>query len=587
MRSRRSQGAGLISLVIIYIILVALILIFANQILFDISLETPFSNFVIVPFAIALPLFLLGAIIFNIIRIIREKKTSQPGIRFKIRLILFFSFLSLLSSIPQGIISISFIDTAMNSWFSSRLKEGLEGGMQIAVWYHRDKLHMLESAGESSVFPQVAREALRDPERAWDILSRTYPDIGAAQGFDREGREVFSLGREELFYPQGRGEPLAEGLLPKEHTAAGSVLRLVKNYTEGNIQYYVVLSTQLPADFDSDLEDLSESLEVFTQIERFQTLFRIALLIFYSFFSVPIILLSILVSFFITEEIIRPIVNLEEATRHVAEGDFSIRILARTGDELSMLIESFNSMISELERTRVRMIQTEKVTAWQEIAQRMAHEIKNPLTPIKLSAQRIIYKYENNREELDKILIPAATAIIKEVENLDRLLKEFSEFARLPSPHKGRVQVLEILKDTEQLYSKPFPEVLFNYSLVSEDHWVLADKNMLRQVFANVVKNSVEAMEGKGEVFIRSDLVRKGNSLYCRIQIQDTGCGIRGEFTDQVFNPYFSTKKNGTGLGLPIVERIVFDHKGQIWFESMAGKGTTFFIDLPAELINE
>ena len=116
---------------------------------------------------------------------------------------------------------------------------------------------------------------------------------------------------------------------------------------------------------------------------------------------------------------------------------------------------------------------------------------------------------------------------------------------------------------------------------------MLADKNMLRQVFANVVKNSVEAMEGKGEVFIRSDLVRKGNSLYCRIQIQDTGCGIRGEFTDQVFNPYFSTKKNGTGLGLPIVERIVFDHKGQIWFESMAGKGTTFFIDLPAELINE
>ena len=92
-------------------------------------------------------------------------------------------------------------------------------------------------------------------------------------------------------------------------------------------------------------------------------------------------------------------------------------------------------------------------------------------------------------------------------------------------------------------------------------------------------------MDGQGEVFIRSDIVRKGNTSYCRIQVQDSGCGISMEHTDQVFNPYFSTKNNGTGLGLPIVERIIFDHKGQIWFESMPGKGTTFFIDLPAELL--
>lgn len=583
MRENKASGIGLVSIVLIYISLIVLILIFANQILVDISLERSFSNYVILPLAVLLQLLLLGAIIFNIVKLIKEKRREKPGIRFKVRLVLFFSFLSLLSSIPQGIISISFIDTAMNSWFSTRLKEGLEGGVQIAILYHRDRIRLLETVGDSDILGSVVREALRNPDRAWDLLTGTYPGIASVQGFNGEGVSVFSLGESGIFLAPARAAALSEGMLPKEYTPNGSIIRFVKSVIERGERYSVVISLLLPDDFETNLEKLNESLEVFTQIELFQTLFRIALLIFYSFFSIPIILLSILVSFFISDEMIRPIVNLEAATRHVAEGDFSFRILSRKGDELDVLINSFNSMIGELERTRIKTLQTEKVTAWQEIAQRMAHEIKNPLTPIKLSAQRILHKYQNNREGLDKVIVPSMHSIIQEVENLDRLLREFGDFARLPSPAKSPWPLKEIIGEFLVMYSPQYPDVRVDTSWVPEDHRVMGDKNMLKQVFSNLLKNSAEAMDEKGEIYIRSDLVRKGNTLYCRIQVQDNGSGISTEHYNQVFNPYFTTKQNGSGLGLSIVERIVFDHRGQIWFESGVEAGTTFFIDLPAE----
>jgi nitrogen fixation/metabolism regulation signal transduction histidine kinase len=309
----------------------------------------------------------------------------------------------------------------------------------------------------------------------------------------------------------------------------------------------------------------------------------VAVVVFYVFFSFPILLLSIMISFILSEEIIRPIVNLEEATRRVAEGDFSFRILARSGDELSLLVSSFNRMVSELERSRLKIMQTEKITAWQEIAQQLAHEIKNPLTPIKLSAQRILRKYQNAPEELGDVLEPGVRSIIREVDSLNHLLQEFRDFARLPNPQRDWVNLHELVEEVAGVYEHSAPELAIQTDGIDRNMMVNADPKQLKQVFGNLFKNAMEAMDRKGQLFVRADLVKKGNSSYCRIQIQDTGPGIHKDSYDKVFNPYFTTKRDGTGLGLSIVERIVFDHKGQIWFETQQGVGTTFFIDLPLE----
>jgi nitrogen fixation/metabolism regulation signal transduction histidine kinase len=158
MRQGRAPDTGLITILLIYIVLVVLIIVFANQILVDITRESPLSNFIILPIAILLPLLLLGAIILNLARVFKEKRQGKPGVLFKIRLIIFFSFISLLSSIPQGILSLTFVDTAMSSWFSSRLRQGLQGGFEIALQYHRDKISLLEAVGESPLLQRAFSE---------------------------------------------------------------------------------------------------------------------------------------------------------------------------------------------------------------------------------------------------------------------------------------------------------------------------------------------------------------------------------------------------------------------------------------------
>ena len=160
-------------------------------------------------------------------------------------------------------------------------------------------------------------------------------------------------------------------------------------------------------------------------------------------------------SLLLTDRLISPLVHLEDATRRVAEGDFSFRILTRPRDEFAALVDSFNSMVSELERSRRKLLQAERITAWQEIAQRLAHEIRNPLTPIKLSAQRILKKHSETgpagsssaaTEEFDRVLFSSTAAIIREVEGLEMLLREFSEFAKLPAPQPSAVNLREMLQ---------------------------------------------------------------------------------------------------------------------------------------------
>ncbi len=286
----------------------------------------------------------------------------------------------------------------------------------------------------------------------------------------------------------------------------------------------------------------------------------------------------------LTERIISPLVHLEDATRRVAEGDFGFRILTRPRDELANLVDSFNSMVAELERSRKKLLQAERITAWQEIAQRLAHEIRNPLTPIKLSAQRILKKHSElgAAEQFDKVLFSSTAAIIREVETLEKLLREFSDFAKLPVPQPAPVNLRELLGEVASTYAHMSGTVRIDLEEVPRSVVLSADPGQIRQVFANLFKNAIQAMPSGGVLAVRADTVKKASTSYCRIAVSDTGTGIDEKDRERVFDPYFTTKKDGTGLGLAIVQRILFDHKGNVWVESDGRAGTTFYIDLPA-----
>ena len=580
-----TTSVGLLVLVLIFILLIALIVVFSHQILINLAGVDVQANIVAYVAAIAFPLILLGMIVFQIVRLIRERATHKPGSRLKSRLIMFFVLIALLSSIPQALLSVRFVNSAINFWLEARIGEALRGGLAISLEYYRAAVENLRKFNSSPLMSYILEDMDRNPERLWKNVRTVNSEVQFIQIFEADGSELLFRGE-----PQGRLRSLGTfdeqtGDLPKEDREDASILRNAARYQLNGGSYTVVVGRVLPEGFDSQASSLTESLEIFSQLNRYKRLFRLVLIFFYFFFSFPIFLLSILVSFLLTEEIIRPIVNLEEATRRVAEGDFSFRILSRSADELSHLVGSFNRMVSELSHSREKLKQSEKISAWQEIAQRLAHEIKNPLTPIKLSAQRILKKYSadsgTGAGEFQKVLQASISSIVREVDNLNELLVEFREFARLPMPRLQSVHLRELVDEVVQMYRNLSSDVTFDSSHISEDSIVRADPGHINQVLANLIRNAVQAMPKGGEVSIRSAVVNKENRSFCRIWIKDTGSGIPEEIRSRVFEPYFTSKADGAGLGLAIVERIVFDHDGNIWFETQEGAGTTFIIDLP------
>jgi two-component system nitrogen regulation sensor histidine kinase NtrY len=229
-------------------------------------------------------------------------------------------------------------------------------------------------------------------------------------------------------------------------------------------------------------------------------------------------------------------------------------------------------------------LKAQKVAAWREVARRIAHEIKNPLTPIKLSAQRLLRRYENEFEgENRKVFQSCIETILVQVDSLRDLVNEFSKFSRLPSIKTKPSNVNDLILDVANFYSLSYPKVQFDTSgLDSQIPIVLLDKEQMNRVVMNVVANALAAldtMEENPRIEFRSHLVPNLNAV--RIEISDNGCGIPDIEKDKVFEPYYSTKKDGTGLGLAIVNQIVADHGGYVRLADRIPNGTVVVIDLP------
>jgi signal transduction histidine kinase len=195
----------------------------------------------------------------------------------------------------------------------------------------------------------------------------------------------------------------------------------------------------------------------------------------------------------------------------------------------------------------------------------------------------VLRRWRNEPERIGEILENSMLAIIQETEGLSTLLTEFRILSRPMEPSQSWTSLRELIAETITPYGSSHPAIQFDIEHVGEDVPVKIDKHRIAQVLTNLIINAIDAMDGKGLIEIRTDLVKKRETRYCRLSIRDTGKGISKEESSLVFTPYFTTKESGTGLGLPIVERIVNDHGGAIWFNSAEGMGTTFFIDLPLE----
>lgn len=311
-----------------------------------------------------------------------------------------------------------------------------------------------------------------------------------------------------------------------------------------------------------------------------------------------IVVLSFWVSRILASDINTPIETLVASTKQIADGNLKHKVDVKTDDEFAILADAFNRMVSELETRTEELKRAEKTAAWQDIAQKLAHEVKNPLTPIQLSAQRLHRRYHRTpddpcgwsreRAHFADVLEQCTQTIITEVDGLRRLLDEFSQLARLPIPHLAPVNLREIVEETLGLFGEFLPHIQCKTDIPPNLPLVIGDADYLKRAFLNLISNALEAMETvipMGRLTIRGFQTTDPTKVF--LSFSDTGHGIPEEVRPKLFTPHVSTKKDGTGLGLAIVKRIMTDLGGDIWVEDTEPDqaGTTFTLWLPRENI--
>ncbi len=296
------------------------------------------------------------------------------------------------------------------------------------------------------------------------------------------------------------------------------------------------------------------------------------------------ILAAIVFSLWITARVSRPIEQLARAAEEVAGGNWEVQVRERGSDEVGVLARSFNHMTGQLTSQRERLIQSERVAAWRELARRLAHELKNPLFPLQLTVENLVRARALPAEEFDEIFREGTATLSAEIANLKTIIGRFSDFSKMPKPELEHIDASEILRRVHALYaatahnaSASGAQIRFQLDVSSEPMPILADPELLHRALSNLVLNAIDAMPEGGTLTLAAH-PRDGR---VEIKVSDTGEGLTPEECERLFTPYYTTKQHGTGLGLAIVQSVVADHAGTITVEGRPGGGAAFIIMLP------
>ena len=294
------------------------------------------------------------------------------------------------------------------------------------------------------------------------------------------------------------------------------------------------------------------------------------------------IFIGLLVSWWVSRRITRPVEELADAARDVASGRWDTKIDVRGGDEIGQLAHAFNEMTGTLAAQKEKLVQTERVAAWRELARRLAHELRTPLFPLQITVENLQRARQLGPQQFQEVFSEATATLKAELSNLNTIVGRFSDFSKMPTPEFSKVSVNETLRDAIRLFEPQFtavgkPPITTEYFLNESLPEIEADPDLLHKAFQNLVLNALDAMPAGGTLSLRSSDAGE----IVRVEVSDTGKGLTPEECSRLFTPYYTTKQQGTGLGLAIVQSVVSDHHGTISVSSEEGHGTTFRIELP------
>jgi len=292
-----------------------------------------------------------------------------------------------------------------------------------------------------------------------------------------------------------------------------------------------------------------------------------------------LIILGTVVAVLISNTITRPLRLIQQKLGRIGLDKTNEKIDYESHDEIGELVSEYNRMIDELEANAEKLAQSEREMAWREMAKQIAHEIKNPLTPMKLKVQYLKRAWDDRVQNFDERMRQFADSMISQINTLSEIASEFSNFAKMPRARNRKLDVNQQLKTAVDLFEHSENIEIIKDNDVEESIYIHADNDQISRVFSNLIKNAIQAIPAQREGKIRIALSRKDNKAL--ITISDNGCGVPDELRGRLFRPSFTTKSGGMGMGLAISKKIVEDLGGTITYETEKDKGTTFYIEIP------
>ena len=518
-------------------------------------------------------------------------KSGKEGSKTSLNYVLQFSLFAFIPSLVIAIFSLILFNLGLQKYFDKKITSAVNNSYEVAKNYIEETKKSVEAdiflvgidlnrfSGILFSNPKRVQNSIRIQKnlRRLDEVYLIDSTSTILLGETNNPDDQFISPTDEEFDLALSGKPVSINVSSDNKTAY--MLKL-----NDFIDTYLYVSRNIQPQLLQYLDDTEQAVNFYYTVENNRTGIKITFAIIYVIIVSMLLFLTIVLAISFAGRLTQPIINLITASKNISGGKLDSKVPEiETDEEIKNLNKNFNNMIDRLKRQQDKLLVSERYSAWESVARKLAHEIKNPLTPIQLSIDRLKEKYseklKDDKSEFSKYL----ETINRQIVDIKKLVNEFSDFARMPSPILKKIKITDVLNRAISFYKMSNEELIITFNkTINSNFFVKGDAEHLYRVFLNLIKNSIEAIDEKKQKNSnfkgKITLEISTNNEYIVIKMLDNGIGFKDVVN--ITKPYFTTKKQGTGLGLPIVSKIINDHGGDINFFKNSD-GAKIIITLP------
>ncbi len=540
---------------------------------------------------IALLLIFFGLIFKNFYRFYYAGKKNRAGSQTNLKYISLFSLFTLIPSLLVAIFSLFIFNFGIQKYFDKQITNAVNNSFDVAKNYleeskknvKSDVILMSVGLNRASAFYYSNQNRFKSIMRSEKILRR----IDDVYLIDSLGNILMSDTRDildDFIIPSDEDYDLALEGKPVFITNNLENKTTVMTKLNSLVDTYLYISRNIEPEILRYLNETEQAVSFYYSVENSQTGIKVTFAIIYIIVVTLLLFLSTSVAITFASRLTKPIVNLIGASNAISRGALDVKVPnIESDDEFKQLNSNFNSMIDRLKKQQDKLLANERHEAWETVARKLAHEIKNPLTPIQLSIDRLREKYSSQIKDYGSDFEKYLETINRQIKDIENLVNEFSSFARMPRPIFKKINIVDVVERSVNLI-KMSSKTVINKKNHNKQLMINGDAEQLNRVFINLIKNSEEAFSDKlkknpsfqGKI----DIEILSNNDYIVIRFIDNGTGISD--TKKVMTPYFTTKIKGSGLGLPIVSKIINEHSGDFLIKNKKeGNGVMIEVSFP------